>query len=93
SPGPESANKVQVKHQCKDYMDKHLNQSEGRLNINCHKCSAGCIHLEYGNLMLTFSQEQFLAFSEVISKTRLLLLQERQTESIELFSETQALVM
>lgn len=47
-----------------------------RLRVHCFKCSEGCLHLEYGNLTFTFSPEQFLAFSEVITESRRLLLEE-----------------
>lgn len=50
---------------------------DGRIAVTCFKCSEGCIHLEYANLMMTFTQDQFLALSEVIMETRRLLLQER----------------
>lgn len=49
----------------------------GRVAVACFKCSEGCIHLEYANLMMAFTPEQFLAFSEVITETRRLLLQEQ----------------
>jgi hypothetical protein len=48
-----------------------------RIAVACFKCSEGRIHLEYANLVMTFTQAQFLAFSEVIMETRLLLLQEQ----------------
>jgi hypothetical protein len=50
----------------------------GRIAVACFKCSEGCIHLEYANMVLTFTQAQFLAFSEVITETRYLLLQEEE---------------
>jgi len=42
-------------------------------------CTAGCVHLEYGNLMLTFTPQQFLAVSEMIGKVRRQLLTENQS--------------
>jgi hypothetical protein len=45
-------------------------RSEGgyRLPVNCYKCSEGCVHLEYGNIIFTFTQPQFRALAEVIGK-------------------------
>jgi hypothetical protein len=39
-----------------------------RLPVNCYKCSEGCVHLEYGNIIFTFTQPQFRALAEVIGK-------------------------
>jgi hypothetical protein len=39
-----------------------------RLPVNCFKCSEGCVHLEYGNILFTFTQPQFRALAEVIGK-------------------------
>jgi hypothetical protein len=50
---------------------------DSRIAVACFKCSEGCIHLEYANLVMTFTQDQFLAFSEVITETRRRLLQEQ----------------
>jgi hypothetical protein len=47
--------------------------------------------LEYDNLMFTFTQTQFLAFSEVINETRRLLLEEHAARSTEPFGEGFAL--
>src|SRR5687767_2132 len=61
----------------------------GKIAVACFKCSEGCIHLEYANLMMTFTSEQFLAFSEVITETRRILLQEQdQRESLDLDGDT-----
>ncbi|HEU0184828.1 MAG TPA: hypothetical protein VFS27_05900 [Blastocatellia bacterium] len=45
-------------------------QSEGayRLPVNCFRCSEGCVHLEYGNIIFTFTPPQFRALAEVIGK-------------------------
>jgi cytoplasmic iron level regulating protein YaaA (DUF328/UPF0246 family) len=39
-----------------------------RLPVNCFKCSEGCIHLEYGNILFTFTPKQFQAVAEVMGK-------------------------
>jgi hypothetical protein len=39
-----------------------------RLPISCFKCSDGCVHLEYGNILFTFTQPQFRALAEIIGK-------------------------
>jgi hypothetical protein len=57
---------------------------DGRISIACFKCREGCVHLEYANLVITFTQAQFLAFSEVIMETRQRLLQEQDhSESLD----------
>ncbi len=38
------------------------------LPVNCFKCSEGCVHLEYGNIIFTFTQPQFRTLAEVIGK-------------------------
>jgi hypothetical protein len=45
-------------------------RSEGghRLPVNCFRCSEGCVHLEYGNIIFTFTQPQFRALAQVIGK-------------------------
>ena len=45
-------------------------RSEGgyRLPVNCFRCSEGCVRLEYGNIIFTFTQPQFRALAEVIGK-------------------------
>lgn len=59
-------------------MNNHASGNTARLAVNCFKCSEGCMHLEYGNLMFTFTQQQFLAFSEIIGEARRLLLMEHE---------------
>lgn len=62
--------------------------------VRCYKCAEGCLHLEYGNVMLTFSEEQFLAFAEVVTTTRQRLLQEREAaQHLEHFAPAAALLM
>jgi hypothetical protein len=39
-----------------------------RLPVNCFRCFEGCVHLEYGNILFTFTQPQFRALAEVIGK-------------------------
>jgi hypothetical protein len=45
-------------------------QSEGscRPPVNCFRCSEGCVHLEYGNILFTFTRPQFRALAEAIGK-------------------------
>lgn len=73
-------------------MKTHELNGTQRLRVNCFKCSEGCLHLEYGNLTFTFSPEQFLAFSEVITESRRLLLEERNANA-ETFMPADAFVM
>ncbi len=37
--------------------------------VRCFKCTEGCVHLEYGNAMFTFTQQQFRQLAEVIGET------------------------
>lgn len=74
-------------------MNNHLSHSDGRLEVACYKCTAGCIHLEYANVMFTFTPEQFLSFSEVIGTTHRTLLQERQVIADDPFAGIEELTM
>lgn len=47
---------------------QHDHAESYRLPVSCFKCSEGCVHLEYGNIFFTFTQAQFRALAEVISK-------------------------
>ncbi|HKX27268.1 MAG TPA: hypothetical protein VJ302_06215 [Blastocatellia bacterium] len=37
--------------------------------VRCYKCLEGCIHLEYGNAVFTFTEQQFTVLAEVITET------------------------
>ncbi|MEP7338631.1 MAG: hypothetical protein ABI977_12905 [Acidobacteriota bacterium] len=60
--------------------------------VRCFKCREGCIHLEYGNALFTFTQQQFCLLAEVIGEThrRVLAESEPNVESLEF---TESLVM
>ncbi len=45
-------------------------QSGQAVAVRCYKCTAGCIHFEYGNLTLTFTRHQFLTISAAIAVIR-----------------------
>ncbi len=47
----------------------HKTFESARLPVRCYKCSGGCIHLEYGSAMFTFTKQQFRALAEVIAET------------------------
>ena len=75
-------------------MNNYLNHEEDQFLVNCYKCQSGCIHLEYAYLMLTFSQEQFLNFSQVIGKTRqALMLEHEAAEEENPFARVESLPM
>ena len=75
-------------------MNHPQNHIEGQLAVSCYKCSAGCLHLGYSNVMFTFTPEQFLVFSEIIGEARQNLLQERQRElADDPFANVEELVM
>jgi len=53
----------------KNQHDQEARREGGyRLPVNCFRCSEGCVHLEYGNILFTFTQPQFRALAEVIGK-------------------------
>ena len=45
-------------------------REELRIPVRCYKCSDGCIHLEYGNAMFTFTPQQFCVLADVIGKVQ-----------------------
>ncbi|MGE0126928.1 MAG: hypothetical protein AB7U82_02395 [Blastocatellales bacterium] len=47
---------------------QHDHAEAYRLPVSCFKCSEGCVHLEYGNALFTFTQPQFRVLAEVIGK-------------------------
>ncbi len=67
----------------------HDTNQTPRIAVRCFKCDAGCIHLEYGNAMFTFTPPQFRALAEVIGETyrRLQAEAEPAVESLE-FAES-----
>jgi hypothetical protein len=50
----------------------------GKIGFACYKCSEGCVHMEYANIMVTFTVDQFLNFSECVTEVRRCLLDERE---------------
>lgn len=50
----------------------------GRIGFACYKCSEGCVHMEYANITVTFTADQFLNFSECVTEVRRRLLEERE---------------
>lgn len=58
-------------------MHNFLNE-DGKIKFGCYKCSEGCVHLEYANVMMTFTAEQFLNFSECVTEVRRRILVERE---------------
>lgn len=51
---------------------RHQNQHQTddccRLPISCYVCSEGCVHLGYGNMLATFTPQQFSVLADVIGK-------------------------
>lgn len=60
--------------------------------VRCFKCREGCIHLEYGNAVFTFSQQQFCLLAEVIGETHRRVLAESEP-SVGSLEFTEFLVM
>jgi hypothetical protein len=52
-----------------DKIDRHKEAAQA-IAVRCYKCTAGCVHFEFGNLLLTFSPQQFLAVSAAFAATR-----------------------
>jgi len=73
---------------------KHENDQEPRLEggyrlpVNCFKCSEGCVHLEYGNILFTFTQPQFRALAEVIGRVYSELEAERAEQDFSYYAES-----
>ncbi len=73
---------------------KHQHDEEARsggvyrLAVNCFKCSEGCVHLEYGNILFTFTQPQFRALAEVIGKVYSEIEAERVAEEFPHYGES-----
>ncbi len=44
--------------------------------IDCFVCEAGCVHFEYGYLLLNFSREQFFKVAEMFDEVRQEILKE-----------------
>ncbi len=70
----------------------HETTENRRLPVRCYKCAEGCIHLEYGNAMFTFTQQQFRVLAEVVVETyrRIQVETDPNVESLEF---TESLVM
>ena len=49
-----------------------------RVPVRCFKCVAGCIHLEYGAALFTFTEPQFRALAEVVGEAYRQLQAERE---------------
>ena len=47
----------------------HDTNETPRIPVRCFKCPEGCIHLEYGNAMFTFTQQQFRVLAEIVGET------------------------
>ncbi len=74
-----------MKHQ----FDQDSGSGRGyRLPVNCFKCSEGCVHLEYGNILFTFTQPQFRALAEVIGRVHSELEAERSEQDFSHYAES-----
>lgn len=60
--------------------------------MRCFKCREGCVHLEYGNAVFTFTQEQFCFLADVVAETHRRVLAEREP-SVESLEFAESLVM
>jgi hypothetical protein len=63
-------------------MAHNLLSENGRMKFACYKCSEGCVHMEYANIMVTLTVDQFLSFSECVTEVRRRLLIERDEMGI-----------
>jgi len=78
----------QVEKQFGTQVDFHevISADRGRNpHISCYKCKAGCFHIEYENLMITCSENDFYQFSDVVIELRSALLAEKMQAEDEQF--------
>lgn len=77
----------QIEKQFGSEADSHDTISSGRSrkpHICCYKCKAGCFHVEYGNLLITCSEDEFFQLSDVVIQLRNnLLIEQLQKEDEE----------
>ena len=60
---------------------EHLNSIQPEADeIDCFVCEAGCVHFEYGYLLLNFSKEQFFKVAEMFDEVRQGILKENKLE-------------
>lgn len=59
-------------------MDHNVLSEDGRVKFACYQCGNGYVHLEYANLALTFTEDQFLNFSECIAAMREHVVEQRE---------------
>jgi len=60
--------------------------------VRCFKCREGCIHLEYGNAVFTFTKQQFCLLADIIGETHRRILAESEPAA-DLLEFTESLVM
>ena len=59
-------------------MSRDVLSENGGVTFACYQCGQGHVRLEYANLALTFTEDQFLNFSECITVMRERLLEQRE---------------
>lgn len=65
-------------------MDQGCNQEGNfRMPVRCFRCKEGCVHLEYGNIVFTFTTEQFTVLANVIGKVQQEIVEAEMPKSIE----------
>lgn len=56
---------------------EHVSLTEPAANeMDCFVCEAGCVHFEYGYMLVNFSREQFFKVAEMFDEVRQEILRE-----------------
>lgn len=74
-------------------MNRDVLNEKGRIKFACYQCDQGHVHLEYANMALTFTKDQFLSFSECITAMREHLLEQRDASETGATQARESLVM
>ena len=60
-----------------NHHDTDASNQSRKPHICCYKCKAGCFHIEYENLLLTCTEDEFFQMANVIIQLRNSLLMEQ----------------
>lgn len=71
----------------------HEDKDNDRMAGHSFQCKSGCVHIVWANVMLTFSPEQFLTFSDVVNSMLRQMLDEQERSNIEKESFAPSLLM
>jgi hypothetical protein len=74
-------------------MSRDVLSENGRIKFACYQCGQGHAHLEYANMALTFTEDQFLNCSECIALMRERLLEQHEASEVATAQSFKSLVM